>query len=256
MFFDTHIHSAYSHDSQMPLEQAIARARELDLGMVLTEHIDINYPDPTAFRLDIAGYFRDYRPFRSETVLLGVEIGLGVLECEDNRRIALDHPFDYVLGSIHLVNGVDTYSPEYYRGKSKQIAYGEYLDFMLACVKCCEYIDSLGHIDYICRYAPYPDTEMYYDEYRDKIDAVLKQVAESGKCLELNTRRLGDKATAQALLPIYLRFAELGGQYATVGSDAHNTGNIGKYFATARELLQECGLTPVYFKERRLIPIE
>ena len=252
MLYDTHIHTRFSHDSRMHIEEATAKAAELGLGIIITEHIDLNYPDPTAFRFDPNEYFKQYALYHNEFVKLGVEIGLSPEELADNRQIIESYPFDYVLGSIHIVNKVDTYCEEFYTGKTKQQAYDEYLDTMLECVGLYSFIDSLGHIDYICRYARYANQELYYSDFRDKIDQILRVLASEEKCLELNTRRIVDKKAIDNLVPIYKRFKELGGKYVTIGSDAHYAKDIGKNFQAAIEMVNTVNLKPVWFCERKI----
>ena len=73
-----------------------------------------------------------------------------------------------------------------------------------------------------------------------------------GTVLELNTRRLADRTAIKALLPVYKAYADCGGRYATIGSDAHKAGAVGQEFSTARELLEACNLRPVHFKQRKM----
>ncbi|MCX7780041.1 MAG: histidinol phosphate phosphatase [Negativicutes bacterium] len=252
MLYDTHIHTRFSHDSRMNIEDAIQKAQEMGLGITITEHIDLNYPDPAAFRVDIPCYLAAYEQYRSKTVLLGIEVGLGVEIATKNQTLIARHPFDYVLGSIHLVDGIDLYIDAFYRGRDKRQAYDRYLETMLDCLRCHDTIDSLGHIDYICRYAKFHDPELYYSECSDKIDHVLMALADNGKCLELNTRRLNKKSVVENLIPIYRRFYELGGRYITIGSDAHTPKDIGKNFQEAWEIAEICKLRPVWFEQRRM----
>ena len=50
---------------------------------------------------------------------------------------------------------------------------------------------------------------------------VFRLLIAEDKALEINTRRLGDDSVIPPLLKLYKRFRELGGRYATLGSDAH-----------------------------------
>jgi histidinol-phosphatase (PHP family) len=171
---------------------------------------------------------------------------------EQNEKIEKNYNFDYVLGSIHFVNNVDIFDPKMYENKDKKIVYENYFKDMIACLKHHKYIDTLAHIDYICRYAQYEDKEIYYDDYRQYIDEVLKNIINNDICLEINTRRLNSKGTVYNLIPIYKRYSELGGKYVTFGSDAHNTDSIGMNFKAAEGMSELCSLRAVYFKNRKL----
>ncbi|MCW2277542.1 histidinol phosphate phosphatase [Heliophilum fasciatum] len=252
MLFDTHIHTRYSTDSRMTIEEASAQARAQQIGLILTEHLDLKFPEADAFLLDVDSYFTDYLPWRSDTLLLGVEVGLREDVDVENRECVERYPFDYVIGSIHVVDNIDLYTEGYYRGRSKEEAYGAYFNAMIACLRASDYIDSLGHIDYIARYARVDNPEIEYEAFREQIDGVLRLLIERNIILELNTRRLERKAAIDALRPILQRYRELGGRCVTIGSDAHVPAAIGSQMATAVALADACQLRPVYFKQRRM----
>ncbi|HMM22235.1 MAG TPA: histidinol phosphate phosphatase [Selenomonadales bacterium] len=249
--FDTHMHTRFSTDSRMTIEEAVRQGKKLNLGIIVTEHMDLDYPEPQAFIFDIDEYFRTYERFRSETVRLGIELGMRCDLIEENRELLVGRPFDYVIGSIHLIDRIDIYQEHFYHGRTKREVYGQYFESMLACVKDYDFIDSLGHIDYIARYARFADTEVRYEEFPDYIDAVLRALAEQEKAIEINTRRLDDDAAAEALCAIYRRFHELGGRLVTIGSDAHRPQDIGKHFDRAMAIARSCRLQPVAFKARQ-----
>lgn len=252
MLYDTHIHTCFSDDSKMSLAEVRKKLLEENIGAIITEHMDLNYPDATAFKLDTEGYFQAYAPYRNDRLLLGVEFGMDPQDVLDYRRLAERYPFDYILGSIHVVGSFDVYDEQFYEGKTKAEAYTEYLAATLECLRIYDNIDCLGHIDYITRYARFSDRELYYHEYREYLDAILATLADKGKCLEINTRRMGDTQAAACLLPIYKRFHELGGRWVTIGSDAHCAADIGKNFSVALQIADRCGLQPVYFSKRQM----
>lgn len=249
MLFDSHMHTKFSADSKMMIEEAIKKAQELNIGITLTEHMDFEYPGPMSFLFDVEKYFAEYNQYRSESLLLGIEIGMREDCLTENCKLVEKYPFDYVIGSIHVVDNIDIYLPEFYEGRSKQEVYRQYFNGMLKCVTCYDGIHSLGHIDYIARYAKYPDTEIYYNEFKEHIDEILKVVAQKGKALEINTRRLGSKDAVEVLMPIYQRFYEVGGRFVTIGSDAHRASEIGKGLADAVIMADRAQLKVVYFKD-------
>ncbi|HWR44749.1 histidinol phosphate phosphatase [Sporomusa sp.] len=250
MLFDTHIHTRHSDDSTMAIETAISRAAELGLGITITEHIDLAHPEPDV-ALDVEQYFLDYTKYRSDKVLLGIEVGMRAECLEDNRDIINNYSFDYVIGSIHFVDNIEIYQESFYRSRTKFDAYSRYFEAMLGCLKCYDFIDSLGHIDYISRYARYEDKEIYYHEFSDRIDEILKFAAQNDKAMEINTRRLTSPEAVARLLPIYKRFYELGGRMVTLGSDAHKPEAIGSRLDVAQDMAEACKLRVVYFKQRK-----
>lgn len=251
MLYDTHLHTTFSTDSRMTLAAAVDRGRELGLGLTVTEHMDLDFPKPEAFLFDLDEYFRAYGPQRGDSLLLGIEIGMRPDLVRQNADILAGRPFDFVIGSIHVVDGIDIYLEDFYLGRSKQDVFSHYFDSMLACLATYDFIDSLGHIDYITRYARFADPEIYYGEFADYIDAILGRLIALDKAIEINTRRLASADSVAALLPIYHRFRQLGGRHVTIGSDAHKPADIGHHFALAFDMAEACGLTPVYFKSRR-----
>lgn len=250
--FDCHLHTDFSTDSKMLLEEAMSCMDQLGIGLITTEHMDLKFPVPGSFIFDVDEYFKRYSEYRGDNLLLGIEMGLR-LDCfEENKEVIKDRDFDYVLGSVHLVNGVDIYDESYYKDKTKKAAYTEYFQYMLDCIRKYQFIDSLGHIDYIARYARYDNRQIYYGDYTELIDEILNTLIRNNTQLELNTRRLDNKETIDELMPIYKRYQDLGGEYITIGSDAHNPADIGRNFNVAEAFAESCALKIVHFKERKL----
>ncbi|MFU0825325.1 MAG: Histidinol-phosphatase [Clostridium sp.] len=251
--FDTHIHTNFSTDSKMKIEEVLQKMKQENLGAIITEHMDLNYRDSSMFRIDPEDYFKSYSDYRTDNLLLGIEIGMNNKFSHEYKNLVEKYPFDYVLGSLHEMYDTDLYeADELYRSKSKKEFYEEYLFEMVSCINEHPFIDSLGHIDYICRYAKYEDTEIYYDDYKELIDNVLKTIIDKGIVIELNTRRMENKESVCNLLKIYKRFKELGGEFLTIGSDAHSAEAIGSYFNIAKEMVETCNLRMVYFKNRKM----
>lgn len=253
MIFDSHMHTKFSADSQMTAAEALAQARSLNLGVVFTEHFDYGLElNGRKFDFDAAEYMNEYRNLRGENCRLGVEVGLRKFARAANEKFIAAAAFDFVIGSIHLVDDFDIYYPEFYADKNKTTAYQKYFSQMATEAAACDY-DVLGHIDYICRAAPYDNPEIDYATFATKIDAVLKIVVERGKVLELNTRRFGSDRAVRELVPVYKKYRALGGRFVTIGSDAHRVDAIGNYFARALEFARELDLKPVTFCERFMV---
>ena len=257
MIFDNHSHTVFSSDSEMEAEAALEAAARQGLGLVFTEHYDYDYINTKhykkmEFRFDAAGYWEKYLPYRGDSLRLGVEIGLSETSGAANREFLQGAPFDLVIGSIHIIDMLDLYYPDFYEGKSKAEAFGRYLQVMADMLRANPYIDVLGHIDYICRYAAYEDKELVYGDFAELVDDVLQAALDCDVVMELNTRRLGDSGAVEALLPVYRRYRELGGRYITLGSDAHGAENIGMNFKVALDMADALDLQPVTFEARKM----
>ena len=253
MLFDCHIHSSASPDGRMSPEEAIAITEKLGIGCVFTEHIDYGPQGEMFFCADLEVYPRDYLQYKSDRIGLGLEIGLRAECVELNQAIAGNPGLDYIAGSIHVTNGIDIgYDPDsFFKGGME--TYAQHLDYTREMIEANEFIDALAHIDYISRYSPFPEKDLFYDKYADSYDALLRALVERGKLLELSTRRLRDKLARDNLFAIFSRYRDLGGRYVVIGSDAHTTGQLGYKFGTALEMLNEIGLVPAYFNKRRMI---
>lgn len=250
MIFDSHMHSHFSSDSTMNIEDAIKISKQNNIGIILTEHTDLNYPVLDEFRCDIPKYLSTYEKYKSDSLLLGIEIGLAEDIYAGNNEITNNFNFDYVIGSIHSVNNIDIYNTYVNTKYPRKEFFQNYLDDMLKCSKLYNNFDGLGHIDYLCRYAPFDNKEILVADYKDTLAEIIKTLISKGKVLELNTSRLSSKAAQSSLFDIYKLYKDLGGTNLTLGSDAHRSCEISRNFTIAESMISEIGLRGIYFKNR------
>ena len=97
------------------------------------------------------------------------------------------HPFDFVIGSSHVVHGIDPYYPKYYEGRSEKTAYREYFESILENLNTYSDFDVYGHLDYVVRYGPDHNRFYTYEAYADIIDEILRKLISMGKGIEVNT---------------------------------------------------------------------
>ncbi|MBR2048164.1 MAG: histidinol-phosphatase HisJ family protein [Oscillospiraceae bacterium] len=235
--FDYHMHSRVSFDGKSTgLEMAMA-ARERGLKEIcFTDHID--YTPAMDMVLDFDVYAREYDGLEVPGLKIrrGVEYGL---EPDNTEQMKLDlakRNFDFVLGSVHLVEGVDVYMAPYWEGKTVEQAEREYLEEILRAVTVHRDYDVLGHLTYIAKARAHPTHELVrYEEHRELIDEILKCLVRHDKGMEVNTSGIDRCGGSLPTMDIFRRFHELGGRIVTIGSDAHDAGRVGQY---AREMEQ------------------
>lgn len=260
MHFDAHVHSAVSPDSEMPPRVAIDVLKRRGLGVIFTEHCDFvtqkegrdfsatDIPRIAGdFLVDFERYEREYRPLRSDSVLMGLEFTLSAAFLPLNTKTAAGD-YDFILGAVHTVDGLDLYHDGCKQEPHTLLR--RYLEYSREMVELCDFFDSFAHIDYICRYAPEVEKIFAYDSFPQEFDELLTALARKNRAFEINTARLGARAARQALFPIYKRFAQVGGRYVTIGSDAHEPHKLGRYYNEGLQIAREAGLRVVRFKER------
>lgn len=185
-------------------------------------------------------------------MLIGVELGLQAHLAERYHELLASRPFDYVIGSQHLVRGMDPYYPETFEGASETEIYRAYFEETLADLRAFHEFDSMGHLDYIVRYGRKLGRPYSWREYGDVIDEILKLLVRYNIALEVNTAGIRKQLGFPNPHPeIIRRYRELGGTLVTVGSDSHKPYSLGFAFEQARDLLLSCGFTHYVWFEHR-----
>ena len=250
--WDTHLHTKYSGDSETPVIDMINAAKHAGLnGIIFTDHLDWNYPnEPGLFDLDYYGYQDDVRLLASQNT--DIEIGIGV-ELGLQPHLAARHTeflqkvsFDFVIGSVHVVEGADPYYPEFFKNRNAEDAYNEYYNCVLKNINEFLDFDSLGHLDYVVRYGLKnlgPEAgRMYFYKHKAQIEEILDIIIRHDKALEINTGsfRYGMKEPNPSYEIISL-YKEMGGKSITIGSDAHEAKYVADGFDMVKERLISMG---------------
>ncbi len=248
---DSHIHTRFSADSSATLESMADAAIEQGLKtLTFTDHCDLDYPnipDPDLFLMKKPAYFEAMQNLQKRykgklEILIGVEIGLDPSHAEAITNFVDGEPFDFVIGSSHVVHGRDPFMPGYFDVFSEREGYAFYFNSIAENALAIKCYNVYGHLDYVVRYGPNQDRDYRPYDYLDIFDPGLKTIIADGRGIELNTSgwNRGLKQ-AHPHLDLLRRYRELGGELITVGSDAHSPQSVGYGFAQAEELLKTAG---------------
>lgn len=246
MTADTHIHTRFSPDGTGEPEAFVLRALELHAEHVtFTEHVDLLYSDPS-FVTDLDAYFACARALQqkyADRIYVGVGLELGYTA--QNKHLYADlvakYRPDYIVNSVHQVGAYDCYAPEYFAGRTVKDAVCAYLDAVAESLLAPYPYHAVGHLGYVCRSAPQPVS--LYEIAPQKTDEIVRHIANSDKILELNTHV---KALSTPTLPdadVLRQYVQAGGTRVCFASDAHSPDTLGRRYAAARALAQNCGLT-------------
>lgn len=250
---DFHMHTAYSTDSDSPAERMAEEAVRRGLKTIcITDHLDKDYPfyedlGKDAFLFDVEDYISELEALKEAyagklEIRIGVEFGMQPHLGEFCRELSRRYPFDFIIGSIHVVNGTDPYYGEIFRQHTDEEAYRETFRATLENLRQIEDFDVLGHLDYIVRYGRQKEKEYSYEKYAVYLDEILKTLIQNGKGIELNTAGLKyGLGFCHPHPDVLRRYRKLGGEIITVGSDAHKPEHIAYHFEQARAVLKECG---------------
>lgn len=268
---DMHTHSSFSGDSETPMEEQLKEAIQLGLKhYCFTDHEDLYYPEVqddngnpvNIFNLDIPVYLNKIKELKAAykdkiNVLTGIELGLYKKALPEYETLLKSNNFDFVIASIHLIDGMDPYYPEFWLYHDSKKAVKRYFEIMLEMINSFTDFDTLGHLDYIFRYirdeAGNPGDGNYsYLEYAGLIDPILNRIIELDKALEVNTA--GYKYGLNAPNPhtkVLKRYKKLGGTKITIGSDGHKPEHLAYDFSKCEALLKELEFDGYYIFENR-----
>jgi histidinol-phosphatase (PHP family) len=250
MFFDYHLHSHFSADSGMKMDDLCQAAilKGLD-EIAITDHHDIDYQDnKIEFLIDKDKYLKEIekmqKRYECELVIKkGIEMGIQshILQECDNY---LANNFDFVIGSFHTVEKSDLYNGDFFEGYSQWEAYIKYLKAVLKVVKEYDNYNVIGHLDIIRRYGNFekqPDL-MENNEAAGLIKEILRMIIKKERGLEVNTS--GYRIDGKNPLPsfdILKLYYKQGGKILTIGSDSHKTATIAQKFDFTVSKLKKIG---------------
>lgn len=245
---DCHMHSIHSPDSHATMDEMCEAAIDAGLrGICFTEHVDLDPHYYSYGSYDYAETMKDTARCREKygdrlLIMAGVEITYITEYADDVRRFLGEHNFDYVLGSIHLIDHVFVGSEEHFIGKTEQEAYEPYWQEMIAMMES-GLIKRVGHMDYIKNHRPKEYGPFRLERWENYITEILHLIVENDATLEVNTsairRGFSEPYPSWEILELY---RAVGGKRVTIGSDAHRPGDVGAHFADVSRRLDEMGL--------------
>lgn len=241
------MHSSFSSDSETPAEDMVKQAIALGLPAIcLTDHYDMDY-STGEFQLDTPAYAKKIRELQEKyrdqiEIRFGVELGLQLHLKERMEAYVNAWPFDYVIGSMHVINGKDPYYEDSFPDWTAEELYRAYFASTAENIRSFHSFQTLGHLDYVVRYGKEKGTSYQYKTFADEIDAILKELIRYDIALEINTG--GYKAGLGVPNPmpdVIRRYREMGGEKITFGADAHQPEHIAFHFDDAVRIAKEAG---------------
>lgn len=258
---DYHVHTLFSGDSTANLHEQLQAAASSGVEEIcFTDHVDFDNPGHNFAPADLIKRHEELRKYKGYyngvRIREGAEISMAAdPACAAKTKAHLNgFEADFIIGSLHVVDGIDVYYPEYHCGKPKEKAYLAYLETIAAVLPQYDFVSVLGHYDFVAKFAPYQDRSMSLElspSVRRAVEDVFKTVIAMGKGIEINTAAWrNDPHWGLDVLKLY---RSLGGEFVTFGSDAHTSSAVGRRLNETYELAREAGI-PYYASFERMKP--
>lgn len=247
IMFDYHMHSSFSADCSIPMEEMVQQAIRNGLTEIcFTEHIDYEYPDKSiVFDFDKQKYTTTIEKLRAEygneiIIKKGVEIGVQPHILSQCRQVATSNQFDFIICSLHTLQKTSLHYKEIFQTVTAEKAFQLYYDELFHCIQQFQQYSVLGHVDLIKRYSD----EFVDNPFHDVLTTIFNEIIPAGKGIELNTS--GFRYGLESGMPsedILRLYKQCGGEILTLGSDAHRPSEIAFHFRESLQLIQSIGFT-------------
>lgn len=263
---DLHTHTDNSPDGTHSTIYMCEQAEFAGIrGIAFTDHCEVDSYEKDHYDRSVMQSYFEVAKARSVfmgrlIVLEGIELGQPAYNPELAEKIISTYDYDIVLGSVHNLRDEQDFFFMDYEDRDVNELFDRYLDALIEMTQWGGF-DVLTHLTYPLRYI---EGEHGYKidlkRFSDKIDTILKNLAESGKALEINTSGLRQKiGRTLPTLDYVKRFKEFGGEYITVGSDSHRAEDIGKNLGDGMQTALDAGFKYITLFQSRIpvpIPIE
>lgn len=249
MLADYHIHvlshGEYKYEYDW-LGLFIDKAREQNLGGIgFSEHDELRH----LIDFDLVKQMRDENP--DIEIKMGLEIDYIPGREEEIRSIIAEHDWDYLIGSVHFINGWAFDHPDYrdlFATQDLDEIYGNYFKLLQQAVET-KYFDIVGHLDLIkiWGHKPPKKTLLQYAQ------PVLEAVKDAGMAVEVNTNGL--RKPIREIYPAREIIAEMKAMDINIllSSDAHHPDQVGQGFEEAVSLVRQTGYRDLaHFYQRKM----
>lgn len=267
---DLHTHSSYSHGTGQ-VGEIYKSARDKGLAYIgFSEHSPL--PDGFSCSLytgDLNAAFplfaEDVASLKSNSngteALLGMELDWLPTRLSWMRNLAAAYPFDYILGSIHFLDGLSVgaaanwpadLSPE--RAFERFDAYF----YEMASLAASGLIQAIAHPDFIkLRCWPVFQLWLEDEQSRDSIIHALRSMAAHDVAMEINAAGLRQKFNEFYPGPKIMRMARELNLKLTFGSDAHSPTDVARDFTALAEYAHSFGFSEsLIFRDRVPLALE
>lgn len=257
MIHDQHIHTSYSRDSKVPIDEYYKIANDMGCKyFVCTDHIEFmscyNHIDWT---VDYPNQDKDLerlsKKYPNVIPLKGIEMGYRRDQLDRMKALMAERQFDLVNLSIHDTPEIDYYFVEHFKKHGVLETLDIYFNNMIDGLVTWDDFNVLSHFDYGFKTAYLIDNTLRVSQFEAYLKEIFSLLITKKKALEINIKvqeTINDIEHTKYFLNLY---KSLGGSKITISSDAHSAEAYLKHFDKYAKIAKECGFNEVcYFVKR------
>ncbi len=244
---DYHVHVCADGEYAFTLERVekyVEQCRLLGISEIgISEHHEV------LEKLD----WKVLAPFRQESspaVRIALEIGYEPgMEADINRMIS-GQPYDYIIGSLHFIDGWAFDHPDYrhqFEQRNVDQVYSRYYELLEQLVESSLF-DVIGHLDVVKKWGHRPAD---CAAYRMILERLLKKVQTAGMVIEINSAGLRKPVAELYPSPEIIALMYEHDIPICLGSDAHRPEEVGMGLDTAATAARRAGYRKIISFERR-----
>lgn len=261
MTFDLHTHHDRCGHADGAIEDYIREALSRGLRVIgISDHSpyfgrkeDHPFPRVAMAASEFSNYVNEVLALKQKyegriEVLLGMESDFFPEHVEVYKRRFAQVPFDYIIGSVHHVDGISIFNRNRWKRltDAEQIAVKEKYYELIGHSARSGMFDILGHIDAMKAFYP-----AFSGIPTEAVEQTMKLIAECDIAIEINTsgkmKDVGGWYPADTMLEMAFHY----GVKVTFGSDAHTPDRVGDEWEEVRQKLKEIGYKEWYYFRRR-----
>jgi len=272
MLIDYHLHNHFSPDSDTDTRKLIEKMRDMGIkNICITNHGEwFDEENEEAGVFDYNEVFPRFLKAKKDIEILrpkypDMDIGFGLElqyqpEAIDGiRKLIDDVQFDFILGSVHLMEGYvisgGKNAEKFFKGKTEEKAYSAYFETLLNWAKTGNF-DVVAHFDVIKKFGIEHYGPFQPEKYKPLIFRILEEMKKKGIGIELNTGSLHKRCKELFPHPDILKWCvEIGIDNYTMGSDAHDLDEAGRYLDEALAIAKEVGIKALSTYKNR-VPVK
>lgn len=249
---DYHLHTLISSDSPASLEQQAQSALDAGLNeLCVTDHWNLlgqqgnDLPHTRSWAESIAQIQEARKQFEGQLeIRLGIEVGNGEIDptAVSEGLAQAGNELDFVIGSLHNMSlgsgglGIFTAAKQCQQAEEGIALLDDYIATLNA-LAITDTFDVIGHVIYPLRYLP-SQWQLTLEPYEEQLRTLFRTLVQKGKGIEFNTTQ---GKTIEEWTDVLKLYRECGGEILTIGSDAHQPGQVGAGFRDAASLLKALG---------------